>query len=413
MTPFTEDTSVEAAVPTGLFSRAQGSTAAIPTHKELLARVDALVPRLRDRAEETEESRRIPSATMAELRAAGVFRILAPLGVGGFSMGVETYAEVVRRLARGCASTAWNGGHLLEHVWMLARWPKEIQDEVFADGAAPLAAATAAPVGAAEKVAGGYRITGRWSFASGVLHSQWVLLAAEHNGARLQFLVPIDDVEVVDAWHTAGLRGTGSNDILAEQLFVPSRRAIDWTLLTATDNPGSRLHPDPIISTPMGTLLNIVAPSAALGAAEHALELFQGQMLRRKVKNTVENRQADSPLSQARFAQAYGLVATARLHWAEAVRLVAASHLRRPTTMTEEERARYRLSFALSGEASCQAVNLVMAGSGGSAHRLSHPLQRIQRDVGVLLNHPTLATDPVLEQAGRGLLGLGLTVPSF
>ena len=81
--------------------------------------------------------------------------------------------------------------------------------------------------------------------------------------------------------------------------------------------------------------------------------------------------------------------------------------------MAEGTRAQYRLSFALSGEAAAQAVNLIMARSGGSAHRLSQPLQRIQRDVGVLLNHPTLATDPILEQAGRGLLGLGLSVSSF
>jgi GTP cyclohydrolase II len=306
---------------------------------------------------------------------------------------------------------------------MLARWPQAAQDEVFAAGPAPLAAATGAPPGAAEKVPGGFRITGRWSFASGVLHSQWALLAVEHDGpghnkVRLQCLVPIGDVEVLDTWHTAGLRGTGSNDIHAEGLFVPAYRTLEWPLLAAADNPGSRIHPDPLIHTPMATLLNIVAPSTALGAAEHALELFREQMLKRKVKNTVENRQADSPLAQARFAQAYGLVATARLHWTEAARLAAASHRRQPGTasvkgMTEEERAQYRLSFALSGEASAQAVTMIMAGSGGSAHRLSHPLQRIQRDVGVLLNHPTLATDPILEQAGRGLLGLGLTVPSF
>lgn len=385
----------------------------IPTHEELLARVDALVPRLRERAEETENLRRIPDITLLELQDAGVFRILAPIGVGGYGMGVETYGEVVRRLARGCPSTAWNAGHLMEHVWMLARWPQAVQDEVFAGGPAPLAAATGAPVGIAEEAPGGYLITGRWSFASGVLHSQWALLAVDHNGVRLQCLVPINDVEIVDTWHTAGLRGTGSNDIHAQQLFVPARRAAAWTLLTAEDNPGSRIHPDPIISTPMGTLLNIVAPSAALGAAEHALELFREQMLRRKVKNTAESRQADSAVAQARFAQAYGLVATARLHWAEAVRLVDASHRRQPRTMAEGKRAQYRLSFALSGEAAAQAVNLIMARSGGSAHRLSHPLQRIQRDVGVLLNHPTLATDPILEQAGRGLLGLGLSVSSF
>ncbi|WP_455836330.1 acyl-CoA dehydrogenase family protein [Pseudarthrobacter siccitolerans] len=395
----------------------------IPSHEELLARVDTLIPALRERAEETERLRRIPESTMAELQEAGVFKILAPKGVGGYGLGVETYVEVVRRLAQGCPSTAWNAGHLIEHVWMLARWPKEAQDEVFAEGPDPLAAATGAPPGNAEQVPGGFRITGRWSFASGVLHSQWALLAVEHNRpgrskVRLQCLVPIDDVEVVDTWHTAGLRGTGSNDIHAEGLFIPAHRTVEWSLLAAADNPGSRIHPDPMIHTTMATLLNIVAPSAALGAAEYALELFRGQMLKRKVKNTVENRQGDSPLAQARFAQAYGLVATARLHWAEAARLAAASHRRHPgqvsgAGMTEEEKARYRLSFALSGEASAQAVTMIMAGSGGSAHRLTHPLQRIQRDVSVLLNHPTLATDPILEQAGRGLLGLGLTLASF
>ena len=111
----------------------------IPTHDELLARVDALIPRLRERAEETERLRRIPESTMAELQEAGVFKILAPKGVGGYGMGVDTYVEVVRRLAQGCPSTAWNVGHLIEHVWMLARWPKAAQDEVFAEGPAPLA----------------------------------------------------------------------------------------------------------------------------------------------------------------------------------------------------------------------------------------------------------------------------------
>ena len=385
----------------------------VPSHEEILARATALVPGLRERAEETERLRRIPDTTIEEMNDAGVFRILAPRGVGGFGKGVETYVQVVRRLAQGCISTAWNVGHLIEHVWMLARWPQDVQDEVFAHGAMPLAAATGAPVGAAERVQGGFLISGRWSFASGVLHSRWALLAAQHDNVRLQCLVPVNEVEVLDAWHTAGLRGTGSNDIHADKVFVPARRAVDWSLLAAPDNPGSRIHQDPILHTPMATVLNVVAPSAALGAAEHALELFRERMMTRQVKNTLENRQADSPLAQARFSQAYGLIATARLHWAEATRMLASSHQRQPSTLTEEERAKYRLSLGLSGEASAQAVNLIVAGSGGNAHRLSHPLQRIQRDVSILLNHPTLSMDPILEQAGRGLLGLGLTIPAF
>lgn len=385
---------------------------AVPTHDELLARVDALVPRLRERASETEEIRRIPDATMAELKAAGVFQMLAPKAVGGFGMGLETYVEVVRRLARGCVSTAWSVGHLVEHVWMLARWPREAQDEVFANGPAPLAAATGAPPGKAERAPGGFIISGRWSFASGVMHSEWALLAVQHGEIRLQCLVPVSDLDLLDVWHTAGLRGTGSNDLRTENLFVPAHRALEWNLLAAADNPGSRIHPDPNIHIPMATFLNMVAPAAALGAAEHAIEVFRDLMMVRKVKQTTQARQADSPLAQARFSQAFGQVATARLHWQEAVRVVAASYGRRPVAFTDGERAQYRLSLGLSGGASADAVRLILTGSGGSVHRLTHPLQRIQRDVNVLLNHASLTMDPILEQAGRGLLDLGFSIPA-
>jgi len=386
---------------------------AMPSAETLISRAGALIPHLRARASETEELRRLPETTVNDLQEAGVFRLLAPKGVGGYGFGVEAYAGVVRQLARGCASTAWTAGHLMEHVWMLARWPKEVQDEVFAFGGVPLAAATGAPVGAAIKVAGGYSISGHWSFASGVMHSEWALLAVDCDGVRLQALVPIAALELIDAWHTAGLRGTSSNDLRADQLFVPDQRVLEWATLVAPDNPGSLVHPDPMLHIPMATLLNLVAPSTALGAAEHALELFQEQLLVRKVKNTTELRQADSVLAQARFSEAFGLVTTARMHWEEGIRILAAVIGRSDTELTDTERSRYRLSLALSGQASEAAVRLIVAGSGGSAHRLSHPLQRIQRDVNVLLNHPTLSFDPIVEQAGRGLLGLGFTVRSF
>jgi GTP cyclohydrolase II len=295
---------------------------------------------------------------------------------------------------------------------MLARWPQQAQDEVFANGPAPLAAATGAPPGKATEIPGGFSISGRWSFASGIMHSEWALLAAKLGEARMQFLVPVADLQLLDVWHTAGLRGTGSNDLRADGLFVPAHRALAWDLLAAPDNPGSHIHPDPNIHIPMATFLNMVAPAAALGAAEHAIEVFRDLMMVRKVKQTVQTRQADSPLAQARFSQAYGLVATARLHWEEAVRVVSASYGRRPVAFTDGERAQYRLSLGLSGEASAEAIRLILTGSGGSVHRLSHPLQRIQRDVNVLLNHASLTMDPILEQAGRGLLDLGFSIPA-
>ncbi|MHC6595020.1 GTP cyclohydrolase II RibA [Arthrobacter sp. C152] len=385
---------------------------AAPDHAGMLRRAAALVPGLRARAEDTERLRRLPGATVRDLEDAGVFRLLAPKRAGGYGLGAGTYGEVIRRLARGCASTAWTAGHLAEHAWMLARWPREVQDEVFAGGRMPLAAATSAPVGTARKVDGGFAISGHWSFASGIMHSQWALLAVQHDGGRLQALVPLAQLQLLDAWHTDGLRGTGSNDLRADGLFVPGYRVMDWAELSGSGNPGSLLHPEPLIHAPMDVLLNLVAPAVALGSAEYALELFREQLLAQRIKNGAEIRQADSALAQARYARAFGQAATARLHWEAALALLA-DGVRPGPGLKADQRAAFRLSLALSAEASQDVVRLAVAGSGGSVHRLSHPLQRVQRDVGVLLNHPTLGLDPILEQAGRGLLGLGVTAPSF
>lgn len=163
--------------------------------------------------------------------------------------------------------------------------------------------------------------------------------------------MPRPDIRRRSAGRLAHCRaeGAGSNDIRAEKLFVPEFRTLDWALLAAADNPGTRIHPDPIVHTPMATLLNLVAPSAALGAAEYAVELFRERILVRKVKNTLDNRQADSPSAQARYSQASGLVVTARLHWEEAIKIVSAANERQPSALTDEERARYRLSSHSAG----------------------------------------------------------------
>ena len=388
---------------------AAGTVAGLP---DMPARVAALVPGLRARAEEAERLRRLPELTVQELQEAGVFRILAPAAVGGYGLGARTYAEVVRVLARGCASTAWTAGHLAEHAWMLARWPRAVQEEVFAGGQVPLAAATSAPVGMARKVPGGYAISGHWSFASGVMHSRWALLAVQLNGARLQALVPVADLELLDAWHTDGLRGTGSNDLHADGLFVPDHRVAEWALLSSPENPGSLIHQDALIHAPMAMLLNLVAPAAALGSAEYAMELFREQLLVPRQKNGIETRQADSTLAQARYARAAGALAAAQLQWQAALSVLPPEGQAAPA-LAEDQHASFRLSLALSAEASQEAVRLAVGGSGGSVHRLTHPLQRIQRDIGVLLNHPTLGIDAILEQSGRGLLGLGFSTQSF
>src|SRR5436309_12297877 len=161
---------------------------AAPDFPELLARAEALVPVLRERAGEAEELRRVPDETIADLHRTGLFRILQPGRVGGSELPFRSIVELVAVIGRGCGSTAWVLANLAAHHWLLGMWPKQAQDEVWGESPDNLiGSALIFPRGRARKVDGGYRLTGRWPFSSGVDPAAWNLIGAitqdEETGA--------------------------------------------------------------------------------------------------------------------------------------------------------------------------------------------------------------------------------------
>ena len=197
-----------------------GRPGAAPDFDELLAAAEALVPVLRERAGRAEELRRLPDETIADLHHTGLFRILQPGRVGGSELPFRSIVELVAVIGRGCGSTAWVLANLAAHHWLLGMWSPEAQDEIWGESRDNLiGSALIFPRGRARRVNGGYRLTGRWPFSSGIDAAAWNLFGAivhdEEAGTsepRL-FLVPASDYTIIDTWHVIGLAGTGSKEI--------------------------------------------------------------------------------------------------------------------------------------------------------------------------------------------------------
>src|SRR5215472_6158457 len=152
----------------------KGGNSAAPSLETLRERAEALVPVLRERAAKTEALRRIPEESIADLHSAGLFRMLRPARRGGSELPFSAIIELGAIIGRGCGSSAWVLNNLASHDWMLAYWPEPAQDEVW--GPSPdalIASAFVFPGGRARKVAGGYRLSGRWPFSSGIDASNW------------------------------------------------------------------------------------------------------------------------------------------------------------------------------------------------------------------------------------------------
>lgn len=251
------------------------------TATELLSRAEALVPVLRERAARADEDRRQPDETIEDFHRAGFFTAMVPAEHGGSALSLQEFSDLVRTLSRGDASAGWIAAFLISHSILLYRYGAEAQDEFFRDKPYGLAAGAASPLGTAEPVDGGYRLTGQWRFASGILHSEWVLLAANTPSGPVSAVLPVSGVEIVDTWFVPGMRGTGSNDVRTDGVFVPMHRVLDFAEYSSEHSPGRALSSYPPIGYPVSKALNLIHSAVALGTADAALELFAANAAKR------------------------------------------------------------------------------------------------------------------------------------
>jgi alkylation response protein AidB-like acyl-CoA dehydrogenase len=352
---------------------------------------------------------------MQALEETGIYRYFVPKKYGGYEFSLESFMDIGMILGEACISTGWVTTFCMEHNWLLALYNEAAQDDIFGRQPYIIAPGALAPNGMAKPVEGGYRLSGSWEWGTGVMHADWVMLGAimPKEGSDTptlgMFVIPRDEVEVIDTWHTAGMVGTGSNDIRAEDVFVPAHRTQDIMDLRDGCSPGSRLHESPLYAMPMLPVLGLTAAAPLVGGARKAVQLFQERLSERIVYGT-GTRQGEKPAAQIRLGILDERMTMLEVMLKATAREVAAWGERREPC-PDPERARLRLRIGLMAREARDIVRDAVEASGAHAHFLDNPLQRILRDVQTASCHTVFDLELAAEQYGRMLVGLEPNAP--
>jgi 3-hydroxy-9,10-secoandrosta-1,3,5(10)-triene-9,17-dione monooxygenase len=259
---------------------ARYTVAAAPEPADIIARARALIPTLAERSREARRRRRIPDETIADMQRAGFFRVLQPKRWGGYEMDLHAFHDVELALGEGDMSTAWIYGVSGVHPWFMALLDDRAAQEVWGEDTSVLICSSLMPAGKATAVDGGYRLSGRWRYASCCVHCDWALLGALVASADGQapegriFLVPRTDYTSVDTWDVSGLQATGSWDIIVEDAFVPAYRSQSMLDNFRLKGPGQTLNTSSLYRLPFGQIFVRGISTAALGALQGMLNAF-------------------------------------------------------------------------------------------------------------------------------------------
>jgi 3-hydroxy-9,10-secoandrosta-1,3,5(10)-triene-9,17-dione monooxygenase len=382
------------------------------TREKLVEQARELAPVVRERALETEELRRLPDATVADFRQAGLLRAFVPEAFGGYGLELGTVIETAREVAAGCGSAGWCLAICTLHNRMVASLPLAAQEEVF--GATPDAVVCGVfmPGGTALPVEGGYRLSGHWDFASASDHASHAILSALVRSAPedpptglVSCLVRRADFEIEDNWHVAGLAGTGSKRVAVRDVFVPT----DWTLGADKGMPGV---PAPATrGLPTNSVATLGLAGVPLGIARGALDGFR-ERLATKLRAASFRGAADQVGAQHRLGAAAAEVDAAGLlvlrDCDEMERSAAAGK-----SATKEQRGRYRRDAAFAFQTCAGAVARLLPAAGAHAIFRDGPLQRSLRDTQVMATHIVADWDQGRESYARALLDLPIEDPVF
>lgn len=381
-----------------------------PTHDVILSQVAAAAAEVSKYAEQSEIDRYLHPAAELAMRKAGLYRITAPRSVGGYEAGPRTLTDSITALSRTYPSAGWVLAVYTMHTWMAGMIPKEGQAEIFAAGPDIGIAGGLAPQGIAEPVERGWRVNGRWQFGSGVTHSDWYVCGASLSTStrerprQVHVFVPRAEITVDDTWRTLGLRGTGSNDVLLDNVFVPHHRSISSGKLFRGESPHAREHATNFYLMPLTSSLALVLAAAFVGMAQRALELFADQMRPSSARYTGDSK-AERPDVQMRIAEADGEINAAELIVRDVVdRFEALIASGGGADVMFRARSKWQVAYA--SQLCRRAAERLFAGSGARGAFDSSELQRVYRDIIQGTHHATIDPDGAAQLYGRVSLGL-------
>jgi len=378
----------------------------------VLDAVRDLLPAFRERAQATEDARRVPAENVQGLQDAGFFRLLQPRRYDGIEASPADFYRAVRLVSSACGSTGWVSSVLGVHPWQLAIYDDRAQQEVWGDDPGTLVSSSYAPMGRATAVEGGFTFSGRWSFSSGCDHAQWVFLGGlvlGDEGTPIDFrtfLLPRADYEIVDVWDTIGLRGTGSNDIVVKDVFVPEYRTLSFMDTGRCFGPGQALNDAPLYKLPFASVFSNSIAVPILGMAQGAYDSYL-EWTRERVRASTGNKAADDSFNQLRIAESAAQLDGAVLQIERNIAELLA-YAERGEKIPTSLRVRVRRDQVNATTAGIAAVDRLFESAGGRALRTGTPIQRFWRDAHAGRVHAI--NDPEKVRVMYGQFELGLKV---
>lgn len=375
----------------------------MPTDEQLIASARALAPAIRARAAETERLRRPHDDTMRELAEAGILQMFVPKRWGGSEARLGTMLDVVEEISSACVSTGWVTAFYIGHNIYVGKFDEQAQEEVFGPRGYTLLPAATAPTMVAERRPGGWEISGRASWGTGIMHADWVLVSGRTEEGPRSFLLPVSDVEVKDVWHYTGMAGTGSNDFVVDKVFVPDHRTVSGIDFHQGATAGSAIHANPLYATPFLVLAYCTIVGVLTGGLKGAMGEYE-TLVKRRVRNfsgvVVKDQQhAHIELGDMEIrTRIAGDLARQTFDRAEA--MIG----KRPITL--EDRLAMKGHVAFVSKHCRDTANAMMANAGASSFHADMPLQRFWRDLNTVCSHAFWDWDATRELVGRQLLDL-------
>jgi resorcinol 4-hydroxylase (FADH2) len=384
-----------------------------PEFSEILDRIRAMQGTIASRALATEKAKRVPTETMQELRDADLFRVMQPKRFGGYEYGPAELAQIGFELGRACGSTGWCGTLAVSFGWMTAFFPLEAQQEVW-DDPDNLLAVSYVPSPKVEAANGGFKISGKWPWASGVDSASWLILSAllpnkDGPPSLAWCLLPVSDVMVDhSSWNVSGLEGTGSKTVaIVDPVFVPNHRVLPFGRIFSGKVPGLDVagNDQARFGYPTFGPTALVAP--IVGMAQGALDAFTetARTARRMARPGVFEQVAESTLIQSLVGQA-----AARIDAARTLMLTSLEEgervIRSGGTLEIELRVRIRRNHGFAARTSSEVVHQIFAKAGAAAADENNRIQRFWRDATTAALHPSIDWDTLSALYGAQQLGL-------
>ncbi|TDC71716.1 flavin-dependent monooxygenase [Actinomadura sp. GC306] len=375
-----------------------------------------VLPMLRERAAQADRDRIVPHASIEDLTSAGVFRLLVPRDSGGAESDVADFFEVIRDVSAACGSTGWLASWFAVHAWHLALFPPRAQRDVWGSAPDALLTAAYAATGHVAEVPEGYRLEGRWSWATGCEHADWALLggmiaASDGSPADLAtFLVPMADLRIEHNWDTVGLRATAAHDLVAVDVLVPAHRALSFAPCLRCATPGQEENTGPLYRLPLPSMFAAAAAAPVIGMAEGAYSMLVG-WLRARLGMAWEGLEFGSDdFNSARLAAASADIDASSLQLMRDMReLTQYAEAARPIPMAV--RRRIRRDQVVATQRAAAAVDQLFEHSGGAVIRTGNAIEQAWRNIHTTQAFALNDLDRTLAMYGAGELAVESQAP--